>query len=74
MTNAPIRLDAFGDVLTLGEIAQVLRCSESTIKRRLSARTFPIPQLDGIDKKTRFAKTAVVRYLESSGRVRTRRG
>ena len=65
------RLEHLPDVLTLRELAQVLRCSESTIKRRVRARVFPIPVLSGIDKRMRFAKSAVLRYLDSSARAPT---
>ena len=68
-----VRLEALPDVLTIRELAGVLRCSESTIKRRLSAGVFPIPRLRGLDKRTRFAKVAVARYLESGGIARSRR-
>ena len=71
--DALARLEALPDVLTLRELARVLRCSESTIKRRLRTGVFPIPTLRGVDKRMRFAKTAVVRYLDSNGRARTPR-
>ena len=71
--DALARLDALPDVLNLCELARVLRCSESTIKRRRRAGEFPIPTLRGLDKRMRFAKAAVVRYLDSSGRARTPR-
>ena len=71
--DALTRLDTLPDVLTLCELTRVLRCSESTIKRRLRAGVFPIPTLRGLDKRMRFAKAAVVRYLDSGGRVGTPR-
>ena len=67
VNEAIVRLEGLPDVLTLPELAGVLRCSESTIKRRLRANTFPIPRLRGLDKKLRFARVAVLRYLESGG-------
>lgn len=71
MTNdALARLEALPDVVTLRELARALRCSESTIKRRLRAGVFPIPTLLGLDNRVRFAKAAVVRYLDASGRAR----
>ena len=69
MTND--RLELLPDVLTIRELAQLLRCSESTIRRRLRARVFPVPVLAGLDKKKRFSKIAVARYLDSSSRTRT---
>ena len=64
----PESLDDFGDVLTPSELAPVLRCSVSTLKRRSRDGTLPIPSLYGISKGPRFAKIAVRRYLESGGR------
>ncbi len=57
------RLDDLGDVLLLTELAVVLRTSTRTIKRHLRAGTFPIPMLPGIDKRVRFARADVERYL-----------
>ena len=73
VNEALARLETLPDVLTRSELAGVLRCSESTIKRRQRAGVFPIPQLRGLDKKPRFAKVAVARYLESGGSTRSRR-
>ena len=73
MTDAGVRLDALSDVLTIEELALVLRCSTSTIKRRLRDGAFPIPPLLGIDSKFRFSKISVLRYLDSGVPVRTRR-
>ncbi|MYN68424.1 MAG: helix-turn-helix domain-containing protein [Acidobacteria bacterium] len=66
-------LEALPDVLTIRELARVLRCSESTIKRRLRAGVFPIPPLRGLDKRMRFAKASVLRYLDSGARGRAAR-
>ena len=68
MTND---LKLLPDVLTIRELAGVLRCSESTIRRRLRDRVFPIPPLQGVDKRKRFSRVAVLRYLDSGTRVRT---
>ena len=73
MYDALARLDALPDVITIRELAGVLRCSESTIRRRLRDLVFPIPPLRGLDKKLRFSKSAVIRYLGSGGRGRTSR-
>ena len=69
-TDTHSRLDDLGDVLLLTELAVVLRTSTRTIKRHLRAGTFPIPTLPGIDKRVRFAKAGVERYLhrDSGGR------
>ena len=75
MTNEALaRLEALPDVLTIRELAPVLRCSVTTIKRRIRARSFPIPLLGGIDNRKRFAKSAVRRYLDGGGPARLRRG
>jgi hypothetical protein len=60
---AGLHLDDFSDVLLLADIAAVLRTSERTVKRRLRAGTFPIPMLPGIDKRIRFAKADIERFL-----------
>ena len=65
------RLSDLGDVLVLIEIAAVLRTSTRTIKRHLRAGTFPIPTLLGIDKRVRFAKADVERFLRRENRGRT---
>jgi predicted site-specific integrase-resolvase len=58
-----IRVEDLGDVLFLTDVAAVLRTSTRTIKRHLRAGTFPIPSLPGIDKRVRFARVDVARYL-----------
>ncbi len=74
MTNEALaRLETLPDVLTIRELAHVLRSSESTIKRRIRDRVFPIPPLNGIDKRMRFAKSAVLRYLDAGAPARLRR-
>ena len=62
-SGSAARLDDFSDVLLLADIAAVLRTSERTVKRRLRAGTFPIPVLPGIDKRIRFAKADVERFV-----------
>ena len=57
------RLDDFGDVLFLTDVAAVLKTSERTIKRRLRSGNFPIRTLPSIDKRHRFAKVDVARFL-----------
>lgn len=60
-------IDDWPEVLLLAELAELLRCSESTIKRRLRAGVFPLPPLPGIDRKRRWSKAAVWKWLEASG-------
>ena len=57
------RLDECGDVLVLDELGDVLRISTRTIKRRLRAGTCPIRALHGLDRKWRWAKADVEKYL-----------
>ena len=47
--------DALPEVLFLDDVAALLRCSPSTIKRRLRARVFPVAPLPGIDKRHRWS-------------------
>ena len=41
------------EVLFVDDVAALLRCSPTTIKRRLRARVFPVAPLAGIDKRPR---------------------
>ena len=66
-TNSTHRLDECGDVLTEADLVAVLKISRRTLARRLRSRTFPIPELLSLDKKHRWSKTAVRRYLETTG-------
>ena len=66
------RADAVGtetlpEVLFLDDVAALLRCSPSTIKRRLRARVFPVAPLPGIDKRHRWSKAAVLEWLALGG-------
>ncbi len=63
-------------VLLLEDMAALLRCSPSTIKRRLRARVFPVAPLAGIDKRPRWSREALLRWLAVGGSgepARTRR-
>ena len=66
----PRLLDTLGDVLILDELAEVLRTLPRTIKRHLRACSFPIPRLAGIDKRLRFAKADVERYVQRKDKTR----
>ena len=66
-------IDDWPEVLLLADLAELLRCSPSTIKRRLRAGIFPVPPLPGIDRKWRWSKAAVWKWLEASGRLPPRR-
>ena len=62
--HSRLRLEDCADVLTIVELASVLLTSETTIKRRLRAGTFPIRPLLGIDRRKRWSRADVRRYLE----------
>ena len=51
-------------VLFLEDLARELRCSKRTIQLRIQRGTFPIPALPSIDKRPRWARQAVARYLD----------
>ena len=59
------RTDGLPEVLFLDDLARLLRCSPSTIKRRVRARVFPVAPLPGIDKRPRWSKAMVLRWLGS---------
>ena len=57
-------------VLLLGDLAEVLRTSPRSIKRRMAAGTFPIRPLRGIDSKHRWAVVDVERFLATGQRAK----
>ena len=59
--------DALPDVLFLEDVAALLRCSPSTLKRRLRAQVFPVAPIQGIDKRPRWSKAAVMQWLAVGG-------
>lgn len=59
------RVEDFDDVLFLHELAAVLKTSTRTIRRHLRAGTLPIRTLPSIDKRHRFGRADVERYLAS---------
>ena len=63
-TRTRLRLEDCADALTIVELASVLLTSETTIKRRLRSGTFPIRPLLGIDRRKRWSRADVRRYLE----------
>ena len=65
--------DALPEVLFLEDVAALLRCSPSTLKRRLRARVFPVAPIRGIDKRPRWSRAAVMQWLAVGGPVRRRR-
>ena len=65
--SVPGRLDELPEVLFVEELAAVLRCSSSTVRRRLRARVLAIPTLPGVDKRPRFSRAAVEAFLARGG-------
>lgn len=61
------RLDGLPDVLFIEDVAAVLRCSPSTVRRRISAGVFTVPPLPGVDKRRRFSRAAFARWLGAGG-------
>ena len=51
-------------ILFVEDVARVLRCSTSTIKRRLRTNMFPVAPLPSIDKRPRWSAAAMERYLD----------
>lgn len=60
-------------VVLIDELADMLGTSVPTIKRRLRARAFPIPEVKGIDNKHRWARSEVMAFIERGG-VSVRKG
>ena len=59
--------ESLPEVLFLEDVAVLLRCSPSTIKRRLRAHVFPVAPLPGIDKRHRWSKAALLKWLTVGG-------
>ena len=59
----PGRHDGLPAVLFVEDLAALLRCSSSTIRRRLRAGVLGIPTLPGVDKRPRFSRTVVLDHL-----------
>ncbi len=62
-----VAVDELPEVLFLEDVAALLRCSPSTIKRRLRAHVFPVAPLPGIDKRPRWSKAALAQWLTVGG-------
>lgn len=62
-------------VCFLDDMARILRTSRRTIEKMRRARTFPIPEIRGIDKRPRWSGEAVRKFIETgqSGRALLRR-
>ena len=72
------RLASMPDVLSLADLCALLDCSDDTIRRRLAAGTFPLAPLPAIDRRPRWSKCDVARWLDANQRaswpVRRRQG
>ena len=68
--------DELPDVLLDEDLARALRTSERTVQRRRAQHALPIPELPSIDRRHRYGKPDVIRYLErqaTGASVRRRR-
>ncbi|MPZ20975.1 MAG: helix-turn-helix domain-containing protein [Luteitalea sp.] len=61
-------------VLFLDDVAALLRVSRSTIERRRRQGTFPIPELPPLDRRPRWSRNEVERFMESNRWTQPRRG
>ena len=63
--------DEIPAVCFIDDVAQALRCSTTTIKRRLRVGTFPIRPLPSIDSRRRWAGEDVRQFIaRAPGRLR----
>lgn len=60
------------DVCFIDDVARALRCSVTTIKRRLRVGTFPIPSLPSVDSRRRWSGDDVRQFIARApvGRLR----
>ena len=65
--DSDVEAGGLPEVLFVDDVAALLRCSPTTIKRRLRARVFPVAPLAGIDKRPRWSKASLLRWLEVGG-------
>ncbi len=62
-------LETLPAVLLIGDLARLLRCSPSTIRRRLADGVFPIAPLPSLGRTLRWHTADVRRWLERGGTV-----
>ena len=53
-------------VLLIGDLADLLRCSVTTIRRRVRSKDFPVAPLPSIDRKLRWSMHAVCDWIDAS--------
>ena len=63
----PIDVERLPAVLFLEDLAALLRCSRATLERRVKARVFPVPPIQGVDSRPRWSKVAVLQWLALGG-------
>jgi hypothetical protein len=57
------------DVLFLDDLCARLRVSRRVVERLRRHGAFPIPELPALDKRPRWSRQAVERYLAGSGEL-----
>ena len=62
-----IDVEALPEVLFLEDLAALLRCSRATLERRVKARVFPVAPIQGVDRRPRWSKVAVMQWLALGG-------
>ena len=62
-----VDIETLPEVLFLEDMAALLRCSPSTLQRRLKAQVFPLAPIQGVDKRPRWSKAAVMQWLAIGG-------
>jgi hypothetical protein len=60
-------------VCFIDDLARVLRTSRRTLEKLRSARALPIRELTGIDKRPRWSREDVLKYLAGERERRLRR-
>lgn len=54
------------EILFIDDVAQRLRMSVRTIKRRLRTRAFPIPELPRLDHRRRWSRITVENWIATA--------
>lgn len=57
-------MDEIPQVCFIEDLVRILGTSRATIDRRRKYGVFPIPELDSIDKRPRWGRADVQRYLD----------
>lgn len=55
------------EVLFIEDVAELIRSSPSTIRRRLRAGVFPVQPLPGIDKRLRWSRRSFDSWFRQGG-------